>query len=247
MKKPPPTIDAALGEGLQRALTHVRRAGPDREDPWQFIAFAMARAREAHGQLFQDLWALWVSGEKRDGFFVEVGAADGVFLSNTFYLETLGWTGIVAEPNPRFAEKLKRRRCAVSHLCVSSTSGETVPFLAAEMGELSRMATVAFTDKHEARRQQGAQQLQVRTITLNDLLEQHSAPRTIDYLSVDTEGAELDILSAFDFDRWDVRAITVEHNHTPAREALYELLTAKGFRRQFRELSRFDDWYVKTA
>lgn len=245
MKKPPPIIDAKLGGALQLALRHVREAPPDRDDPWQFIAFAMARAKQAKGQLFQDLWALWNAGEKRDGYFVEVGAADGVFLSNTYMLEQLGWTGVLAEPNPRFAEKLKRRRCIVSNLCVSARSGDAVPFLAAEMGELSRLASVAFTDKHEERRQQGAEHIQVRTVTLDDLLEQHGAPRRIDYLSVDTEGAELEILGAFDFERWDVAAITVEHNHTPAREALYDLLTAKGYRRQFPELSQFDDWYVK--
>ena len=185
------------------------------------------------------------SGEKRDGYFVEVGAADGVFLSNTYYLERLGWTGILAEPNPRFAEKLKRRRCVVSNLCVSSRSDETVPFLNAEMGELSRMATVEFADRHEARRRQGAQEIEVTTITLTDLLERHGAPCTIDYLSVDTEGAELEILAAFDFDRWDVRAFTVEHNNTEAEARLDALFAARGYRRMWSRISRFDAWYVK--
>ena len=85
----------------------------------------------------------------------------------------------------------------------------------------------------------------METISLNDLLIQAQAPRTIDYLSADTEGSELEILAAFDFDRWDVRAISVEHNCTDNQEKLYALLTARGFRRQFPELSWFDDWYVK--
>jgi FkbM family methyltransferase len=248
MIKPPPQIDEKLGRGLQLAMSHVRLQPLDRNDPWQFTAFAMGRAREAKGQLFQDLWALWVSGEKRGGYFVEVGAADGVKLSNTYYLETVaGWTGLLAEPNPRFAEPLKRRSCQVSNLCVSSRTGQRLPFMAVGKGELSRLAGINPGDGHEQRRLADFQEVEVETITLNDLLVRHDAPRRIDYLSVDTEGAELDILRAFDFDRWDVRAITVEHNFTPAREALHELLTANGYERRFPELSRFDDWYVKAG
>jgi FkbM family methyltransferase len=245
--KPLPVLDEHLGRGLQRVMARIRLKPEQREDAWQFLAYAMGRAREAHGQLFQDLWALWMSGEKRNGYFVEVGAADGVHLSNTYYLESrMGWTGILAEPNPRYAEALKRRRCIVSPLCVSSTTGERVGFLnVEEMGELSRMEAVAPGDANEPRRQATAQRLEVETIRLNDLLERHGAPSRIDYLSVDTEGAELEILRAFDFDRWDVAAITVEHNYTLAREALYALLKSKGYKRVFPELSMFDDWYVK--
>ncbi|HEX7947688.1 MAG TPA: FkbM family methyltransferase, partial [Phenylobacterium sp.] len=74
---------------------------------------------------------------------------------------------------------------------------------------------------------------------------ERGAPRRIDYLSLDTEGSELDILAAFDFDAWDVRLITVEHNHTDRREAVFDLLTGKGYARKFESLSRVDDWYVK--
>jgi hypothetical protein len=99
-------------------------------------------------------------------------------------------------------------------------------------------------DMHaESRR--GGTRYEVETVSLNDLLAQHGAPQRIDYLSVDTEGSELDILRAFDFDAWEVGLITVEHNYTPRREGLFELLTAKGFRRKFAALSRADDWYVR--
>ena len=61
------------------------------------------------------------------------------------------------------------------------------------------------------------------------------------------EGPELAILSAFDSDCWDVRSISVEHNFTSNRDGLFELLSANGFRRQWTDISRFDDWYVKDA
>ena len=47
---------------------------------------------------------------------------------------------------------------------------------------------------------------------LNTLLEQYNAPRTIDYISLDTEGSELRILKVFDFNKWDVKIWSIEHN-----------------------------------
>ena len=88
----------------------------------------------------------------------------------------------------------------------------------------------------------------VTTIALNDLLEAHAAPRVIDYMSVDTEGSEYRILKAFDFSKYDVRMMTVEHNFCePDRENIRVLLAVNGFTRVFTELSKWDDWYVKDA
>jgi hypothetical protein len=70
-------------------------------------------------------------------------------------------------------------------------------------------------------------------------------PKTIDYLSIDTEGSELEILSAFDFSAHHVRIITVEHNHSPIRGKLHDLLTSNGFTRAFEEFSDWDDWYLR--
>ena len=67
----------------------------------------------------------------------------------------------------------------------------------------------------------------------------------VDYISIDTEGSEYDILSAVDFDRWSFRVMTVEHNHEPQREQVFDLLTSKGYTRVCQDVSRFDDWYVK--
>lgn len=237
-----------FGKRLQALLSSLREEPHDRFDVRQFAAFAIGRAPMSKSQLFQDLWALWVSGEKRGGYFVEIGAADGVYLSNSWLLETqMGWQGVLAEPNPRFFESLRaNRRCALSTKCLHSVAGRSVEFVAAKRGEYSRIAEIAPDDGQDEARLRGAGRIMVETTTLNALLAEHAAPPVIDYLSIDTEGAELEILGAFDFGRWDVRAITVEHNWSPAREPLLALLEANGFRRLWPELSRFDDWYVKT-
>jgi hypothetical protein len=85
----------------------------------------------------------------------------------------------------------------------------------------------------------------VETISLNDMLDHHAVPAEIDYLSVDTEGSEYQILSHFDFKRRNVNVITVEHNHTENRDRLFQLLSSQGYRRVFESFSDFDDWYVK--
>ena len=79
-----------------------------------------------------------------------------------------------------------------------------------------------------------------------DLLASHNAPTEIDYLSIDTEGSEFAILEQFDFDRYDIKVITCEHNYTPLRQQIFDLLTAHGYRRKLEEHSKFEDWYVRT-
>jgi hypothetical protein len=87
----------------------------------------------------------------------------------------------------------------------------------------------------------------VTSISLTELLDQNGSPRQVDYMSIDTEGSEYEILSAFDFDKYEVRILTVEHNFQPAREEILQLLTSKGYERRFVHLSQVDDWYVRVS
>lgn len=84
----------------------------------------------------------------------------------------------------------------------------------------------------------------VQTISLVDLLDKYNAPAIIDYLSIDTEGSEYEILKEFNFSKYRFNVITCEHNHTSAREKIFNLLTANGYVCKFRNLSMCDDWYV---
>ncbi len=197
-------------------------------------------------QLRQDIFVLHELGFKRGGYFVEFGAASGIELSNTYLLEKdFGWRGILAEPARRWHETLQSaRNCHIESDCVWHTSGETLRFREADTAELSTIETFVHSDDHGAKRGDG-KSYDVSTISLLDLLERHDAPRQIDYLSVDTEGSEYEILKAFDFERYDIRIITVEHNFTPQREQIRKLLSAQGYVRKFENISRFDDWYVR--
>ena len=211
-----------------------------------FFEFAATRVLHAQGQLFQDLWALYELDDKRDGYFVEFGATNGITMSNSHVLEHhYGWTGIVAEPNPDFHERLGRERnCHISHDCVYSRSGEVMNFLCTEKAMFSRLQAIDPGDHNEVSMRRNHLEVPVRTISLDDLLDSFSAPDEIDYISVDTEGSELEILKAFDFDRRRVRLFTIEHNFTPMRAEIHALMTSKGYVRRFPEFTRFDDWYV---
>lgn len=200
--------------------------------------------KHATSQLGQDLWVLEKTGHKRGGYFVEFGATNGVLLSNTYLLEKeFGWTGICAEPNPKFFSQLQQQRsCIATSACVGPRTGDRIQFvLAAEYGGMmDQMANDRHADKRQAYAVDPANVITLETVSLDDLLLRNGAPRDIDYLSVDTEGSEYDILSTFPFDRWRIRLITVEHNFSPLREPLRELLERHGYRRTE---AKWDDWY----
>ncbi len=242
--------DAMLG--LLAITRRTRRHGTDPEHAAldAFFAFALPRAHLSQSQIMQDLWVLHELGEKRGGFFVEFGAGNGVTMSNTHLLEKrYGWTGILAEPNPTFHRRLRRERAApgtaIEHDCVWARTGEMQSFLCTEKPAFSRLAGVAPDDVFErAGRRVVAREIAVPTVSLDDLLDRHGAPERIDYISVDTEGAERAILEAFDFGRRHVLLWTVEHNFTPERAAVHAIMERQGYVRRFPEFSRFDDWYI---
>jgi FkbM family methyltransferase len=249
LEMPPARRERILGRMALATLRYLKKSAAGKDDFQLFLATVSAHAPKSKGQLFQDLWAWWESDCRTGGYFIEFGAANGVHLSNTYFLEKeMGWNGILAEPHPDFQESVRKNRsCFISRKCVYSRSGETVSFLAAKAGEYARIENIRPDDTHEAKglRTDG-RKVEVETISLNDLLDEAKAPPEIDYMSVDTEGSEYEILSAFDFSRRSIRCISVEHNSSPARKLLFDLLTANGYRRKWETFSAFDDWYVRT-
>lgn len=198
----------------------------------------------AKSQIGQDLFVLLNLQFKKNGFFVEFGATDGIQLSNTWLLEKkFLWKGILAEPARRYHKALRQNRAAhIEESCVWHTTGEHLWFH--ERGELSGVADSKCTENSLPKRMAGLR-YQVPSISVNDLLKKYNAPSSIDYLSVDTEGTEYEILSSIDFNSYDIRIITVEHNFETQREAIHELLTKHGYKRRFIHLSLHDDWFVK--
>ncbi len=76
------------------------------------------------------------------------------------------------------------------------------------------------------------------------MLKLYSAPKYIDYLSIDTEGSEYEILKAFDFSQYTFGFISVEHNYSELRAKIHDLLVQEGYTRVLSEVSMWDDYYI---
>jgi FkbM family methyltransferase len=202
--------------------------------------------RQSRSQLGQDILALTVSGLDKPGFFVEFGASDGVALSNSHMLEKhFGWTGVLCEPSTAWHEALKQNRsCIIDTRCVYSVSGEKISFSENYLGELSAITAYAEPNASGILKRTTSS-YEVETISLLDLLKEHNAPKFVDFLSIDTEGSEFEILKNFDFQSYCFGAICVEHNFADTREKIKKLLLANGYVQVHLDLSDFDDWYVQ--
>lgn len=197
----------------------------------------------SYSQLGQDKKVLEFYKHKRGGYFVEIGAYDGIALSNTYGLERqYGWQGICVEPlAARFADLVANRTAQCCNLAVYHKSHLDVSFdIEGDAGMLSGIP--AHIDAHKYTVDKNKKTVTVKTISLNDLLERYEAPTFIEYLSLDTEGSEYEILRTFDFKRWQFGLIDVEHNHIePRRSLIRQLLCSNGY--EYIGPNHFDDSY----
>jgi hypothetical protein len=121
------------------------------------------------------------------------------------------------------------------------TSGESLDLIIPSNPEFSKISILKNQKNFSV-----DQSEKVETVSLIDLLNTYNAPKNIDYLSIDTEGSEYEILEAFDFSKYRISIITCEHNFSKKREKIFKLLNKNGYQRVFQGLSRWDDWYIKT-
>ena len=198
--------------------------------------------REALGVAFfpsqvgQDKWVSErVFPGVTDGYFVDVGSADGVEGSNTFALEQKGWRGICIDP---FPTNMDGRTCQMFKDVVHAKSGDRVTFrqagalggIADHLGEWKEVA-----DKYPA--------VEFTTVTLGEILERGSAPPFIHFMSLDIEGAELEALRGLPFDRYRFGAFAIEHNYESAkRDGIRALLESQGYERV--HTWQQDDFYI---
>ena len=198
----------------------------------------------SYSQLGQDLEVLNVYNNKSNGFFIEVGASDGIELSNTYLLETkYNWRGICCEPIPAKFEKLviNRPKATCIKDAVYSTSGLTLTFdISNYYSLLSGISE--HIDAHKKSVDQNKQTINVQTISLLDVLDKANAPSFIEYMSLDTEGSEFEILKNFDFSKYTFGLIDVEHNYIePRRSQIKNLLLANGY--VYKGENKWDDMY----
>jgi len=170
------------------------------------------------------------------GYFVEVGANDPLLRSQTWHLEAAGWTGVLIEPQPELAERLRATRTAIVFAVACSSpdkGGSKMPLhVAGPLSSLNRerMAPGAIPETV----------IEVSVRTLDSILEEAGARPGFDFLSIDVEGHELEVLSGFNIAHWKPRLILLE-DHV-ANLSKHKYLVRAGYKL----IRRYENngWYV---
>lgn len=212
--------------------------------------FAISSCRSAviksKSQFYQDIFVLDFFDFKQNGTFIDIGASDGVSLSNTYLLEKYyNWNGILIEPNPYWHKPLtKNRTSPICTQAIFSKSGLELTFINHFLPELSKINNLS-KKKLTSLSREISNLILVNTISLNDIFQTFDLPHQIDYLSIDIEGLEFEVLKTFDFEKYDIRVLTCEHNNNFSKKKIISLLTSKGYTEVHKHESDIESWFVK--
>ena len=204
------------------ALEKLRMAGREPTLPIEF------RSQFGEDAMLWDLFS-----DQLDGFFIEVGAHDGLTFSVSYAFESIGWRGLLVEPLPDAASACARNRpnSRVVHAALSKRgSGGTTAFNVVQGAGGEQYSYLHHSDEHARRiaAEGGTSvEIQVPLTTMDALLADHRG--TIDFASIDVEGGELALLDGFDLDRFRPRALLVEENVPSALSPLTAHLARFGY------------------
>lgn len=191
----------------------------------------------SYAQRFEDFYLARCFGDQAEGFYIDVGAGHPVVDNVSFAFYQRGWRGIAAEPNPHLAALARavRRRDHVHEGLVGATAGEAAFHLVEEFHGLST-TVAAHAERARAELGKCAERLMLPVVTLAELCARH-APSIIDFLKIDVEGAEKEVLAGADWRRFRPRVVLAEalapFTMAPAFAEWEPILTANGYRFAF--------------
>jgi FkbM family methyltransferase len=181
------------------------------------------------------------------GVFVEAGANDGYTISNTYYLERVrGWTGVLIEGIPELYEecrKLRRHSQVFNYALVdphfgsdsvTMTYGDICSVITGSEPEVQRWVEEISRDP--------SYEVRVPTRTLDQVLEEANV-NTVDFVSLDVEGFEVQALRGFDLDRWSPSWMLIEVVHGAGRDAIEQILGERY--RAVAQLTTYDVLYQR--
>lgn len=180
-----------------------------------------------------------IFNDQKNGIFVDIGAHDGKTISNTYFFEKeLNWTGVCVEPIlERYVDLVKNRNCICMNCCVYNKHS-IVPF-AQSIGYTEMLSGIQETyDPRHLTRLKNEQSffggttniLNKVSYTLSEILTLNHIDH-VDYLSIDTEGSELQILQGIDFEKFKIKVIDVENNYPDVFEPINTLLISKNYKK----------------
>lgn len=202
-----------------------------------------------HSQLGQDIFCMTFYNNKHNGYFLDIGACDGISFSNSYLLEKeYEWKGLLIEPMKSILPVLKEKRptSTIIEKAAYSQSGKLLTFCENRDDKM-----ISGLDGHVDKEFQVKQYNKVHvwetytveSITITDLLNEHNYPSFIEYVSLDVEGAELEVLNGMDFQKYTFGIMNIEHNYVePRRSQIRDLLLKNGY--IYRCATSFDDDYI---
>jgi FkbM family methyltransferase len=162
--------------------------------------------------IFKD--AIWK--DTPPGYYVEIGAFDGRKKNSTITLEKAGWDGICVEPTPSSYEQLvKNRSCRCENVAIWKENTE-IDFIT-YASDPAWNGIKETLDGYHLNRIHKSETIKVKTKTWNDL----NLPSTVDYLQIDVEGAELEIMNCIDWGNQKITYICMEDNGSKSGDKTY--------------------------
>ncbi len=154
-------------------------------------------------------------GLMNNGTFVEVGAYDGEYVSNTSFLADLGWHGHYIEPVPEYFRKCQNRHkkninTQVYNLAMGETTALVNINISGVLSSIDKASTERFRQLKWAKSLISDQQVEIPQITLNDFFKNNSIKPHFELMSIDVEGYELNVLKGFDIDFWKPKMVIIE-------------------------------------
>ena len=137
----------------------------------KILEYFVSNKSNSLAQKFQDLLVLYFSEFKKDGYFIDIGATDGIIFNNTFILERRGWKGIVSEPLEVWRKKLNERNCIKDFRCVYEKSNLSLNFSHIKDFPMVSGLTEDFEEDGNQKFRINSNNFKIKTVSLNDLLK----------------------------------------------------------------------------
>jgi len=169
-----------------------------------------------YGQHREDVYIEELLSHIKNGVCIEVGAYDGISLSNTLHFEEMGWKALCIEPIPLAFEKCKTIRKECYQCCISDKDYDDKEFNIFHLNDnLCAISSLVPDDRLiESHKHMitDVTKCNVKVRSLNSLLEELHFPKNIDFISIDTENTELDVLKGIDLNIYNVTLFVIENN-----------------------------------
>ena len=195
---------------------------------------------KSYSQYKQEEFVLNLLKNKKNGVFIELGGLDGIRHSNTYLLEKKhDWTGLIIEPSPSLYDELKVNRSVYTeNILVGDKVSDNIDFL--HISDKTKCIGLQgiMDNYHPSHLNRIKQELddepysiiKLSMTTLQILIDKYNLNDNIDYLSLDVEGSELQVLEGIDFTKSNIKIIGVEINYSEDKEAIFSLLKKNGYK-----------------